>query len=97
MIVERLQTLGASLDLSIFDPGSSVAAEFYVSLHELANSLASRSSLIWSVIAVLQHACKNTAARNALVETYKFTPILARLLEVRRDRSCQLSPVILFG
>lgn len=73
-----------SLDLSIFDPGTSIAAEFYVSLHELMNALGSRSTLIWSAVDVLQNACRNTTARKALIHTYKFAPILARLLEVKQ-------------
>lgn len=68
--------------MSIFDPGTSIAAEFYVSLHELMNTLASRTTLIWSAVDVLQNACRNAAARQALIHTYKFAPILARLLEV---------------
>lgn len=70
------------MDLSIFDPGTNIAAEFYVSLHELMNSLASRTTLIWSAVDVLQNACRNAAARQALIHTFKFAPILARLLEV---------------
>lgn len=71
-----------SLDLSIFDPGTSIAAEFYVSLYELMNSLGSRSTLIWTAVDVLQNACRNVPARQSLIHTYKFAPILARLLEV---------------
>ncbi|XP_068083238.1 protein CIP2A isoform X2 [Anabrus simplex] len=66
--------------MSIFDPDSSVAAEFYVSLHELMSGLESRSSLTWCAIGTLQHACRNPSARAALIHTYKFTPILTRLL-----------------
>ncbi|XP_012256642.1 uncharacterized protein LOC105686413 [Athalia rosae] len=102
VLQRNLGTIGASLDLSIFDPGSSVAAEFYVSLHELTNSLVSRSSLIWSAVAVLQHACKNSAARQALIHTYKFTPILTRLLEAnltaeKRIRVLQLLQELTYG
>lgn len=76
------KVISASLDLSIFDPGTSVAAEFYVSLYELMNSLGSRSTLIWSTVDVLQNACRNVPARQSLIHTYKFAPILVRLLEV---------------
>jgi hypothetical protein len=66
--------------MSIFDPGRSVASEFYVSLHELMSALEPRSGLIWCAIGVLQHVCRNPAARHALIHTYKFAPILTRLL-----------------
>jgi hypothetical protein len=56
---------------------------FYVSLHELISSLGSGSSLIWSAVDVLQITCKNRAARHALIHTYKFAPILTKLLEVK--------------
>jgi len=74
--------ISASLDLGIFDPGTSLAAEFYVSLYELMNSVGSRSTLIWSAIDVLQNACRNIPARQSLIHIYKFAPLLARLLEV---------------
>ncbi|XP_011872879.1 PREDICTED: uncharacterized protein LOC105564808 [Vollenhovia emeryi] len=80
-IQRSLGVISASLDLSIFDPGTSVAAEFYVSLYELMNSLGSRSTLIWSAVDVLQNACRNVPARQSLIHTYKFAPIVARLLE----------------
>nr|CAD7201792.1 unnamed protein product [Timema douglasi] len=72
--------LGVTSDLSIFDPGSSIAAEFYVSLHELMAGLESRSGLMWSAISTLHHACRNPSARVALIHTYKYTPILTKLL-----------------
>ncbi|XP_015512989.2 protein CIP2A homolog [Neodiprion lecontei] len=98
----NLGTIGASLDLSIFDPGTSIATEFYVSLYELVSALPSRSSIIWSAVAVLQHACKNSAARQTLIHTYKFTPILTRLLEAnltaeKRIRVLQLIQELTYG
>lgn len=76
------KVISVSLDLNVFDPGTSIAAEFYVSLYELMNSIGSRSTLVWSAVDVLQNVCRNVLARQSLIRTYKFTPILARLLEV---------------
>ncbi|XP_026666939.1 uncharacterized protein LOC108621991 [Ceratina calcarata] len=102
VLQRNLGVISASLDLSIFDPGSSIAAEFYVSLHELMNSLGSRTTLIWSAVDVLQNACHNTAARHALIHTYKFAPILARLLEAnltseKRIRVLKLLQELTYG
>jgi hypothetical protein len=85
--------------MSVFDPGNSVAAEFYVSLHELMSALEPKSGLVWCAIGVLQHACRNPAARCALVHTYRFAPILTRLLgsnliQEKRIRVLQLLQVI---
>ncbi|KOC58895.1 Protein CIP2A [Habropoda laboriosa] len=102
VLQRNLGVISVSLDLSIFDPGTSIAAEFYVSLHELMNSLASRTTLIWSTVDVLQNACRNAAARQALIHTYKFAPILARLLEAnltseKRIRVLKLLQELTYG
>ncbi|XP_034189018.1 uncharacterized protein LOC117608268 [Osmia lignaria lignaria] len=102
VLQRNLGIISASLDLSIFDPGTSIAAEFYVSLHELMNSLASRTTLIWSSVDVLQNACRNAAARQALIHMYKFAPILARLLEAnltseKRVRVLKLLQELTYG
>ncbi|KAF7411843.1 hypothetical protein HZH66_000739 [Vespula vulgaris] len=101
-IQRNLGVISVSLDLSIFDPTTSIAAEFYVSLHELMNSLGSRTTLIWSTVDVLQNACRNTNARQALIHTYKFAPILARLLEAnltseKRIRVLKLLQELTYG
>jgi len=92
--------LGVTSDTSIFDPASCVAAEFYVSLHELMSVLEPSSGLVWCAVGVLHHACQNPAARHALIHTYKFAPILTRLLganiiQDKRIRVLQLLQVIL--
>lgn len=74
--------ISASIDLSIFDPESCIAADFYVSLHKLVNTLRSNTTLLWSAVDVLQAACRNSAARQALTHTYKFALILTELLIV---------------
>ncbi|XP_015172465.1 PREDICTED: uncharacterized protein LOC107064351 [Polistes dominula] len=101
-IQRNLGVISATLDLCIFDPTTSIAAEFYVSLHELMNSLGSRTTLIWSTVDVLQNACRNTNARQALIHTYKFAPILARLLEAnltseKRIRVLKLLQELTYG
>jgi len=61
-----------------------------VTLYEFMNGLGFKSSLIWSAVDVLQAACKSTAARQALIHTYKFAPILTKLLEVRKISTLDL-------
>ncbi|XP_072765120.1 protein CIP2A homolog L [Anoplolepis gracilipes] len=101
-IQRSLGVISVSLDLSVFDPGTNIAAEFYVSLYELMNSLGSRSTLIWSAVDVLQNACRNIPARQSLIHTYKFAPILARLLEAnltteKRIRVLKLLQELTYG
>ncbi|KAL0267161.1 UNVERIFIED_CONTAM: hypothetical protein PYX00_009509 [Menopon gallinae] len=86
----HLQILASTTDINEFDPNSSVATEFYVSLHELMAGLESRSMLVWSAIAVLQKACTNSNAKKALIHTYKFIPILTRFLGTHHITDKQL-------
>ncbi|KAJ8890724.1 hypothetical protein PR048_010233 [Dryococelus australis] len=69
-----------SPDLSIFDPGSSMLTEFFVSLHELMSGLELRSAVLWCGINLLQRASQNPATHAELIHTYRFTPILTKLL-----------------
>ncbi|KAK7861995.1 hypothetical protein R5R35_013537 [Gryllus longicercus] len=96
VVQRQLQILGVYTDYSIFDPDSSTAVEFYISLHELMSGLDCRSSLMWAAVTVLQQACHNSAARLALIQTYKFTPILTRILgtDLTHDKRIRLLQVL---
>ncbi|XP_022915761.2 protein CIP2A homolog L [Onthophagus taurus] len=80
LLTRHLQILCVTIDLSIFDPHTSVACEFFVSLHELLTCLEARSPIAWCCVSVLNTCCRNYAARVALIETYHFLPPLSRLL-----------------
>lgn len=69
-----------TIDLSMFDPNTSVVSEFFVSLHELVSNLEPRSSIAWNCVEVLSNACRNPGTRNVLIHTYQFLSPLARLL-----------------
>ncbi|KAJ8680087.1 hypothetical protein QAD02_015874 [Eretmocerus hayati] len=102
VIQRNLGAISASLDLSIFDPGTNVAALFYVALHELMSNSGSRSNLMWSAVDVLQAACKSAAARHALIHTFKFAPILTKLLEAnltseKKVRALKLLQELTYG
>ena len=81
MDFSKLQVLERNSDLSIFDPGSSIAVKFFASLHELLPNLEPTSTTLWSALCVISHACGNPAARHALTHTYKFVSILTTLLD----------------
>ncbi|XP_044272834.1 uncharacterized protein LOC123016480 [Tribolium madens] len=76
----HLQSLSVTIDLSIFDPHSTIAPQFFVSLYELMNKMEQRSSFAWNCVDVLSNVCRNPAARHALIHTYQFIPSLSRLL-----------------
>lgn len=75
-----LQALSVTIDLSMFDPTTTVVSEFFVSLHELLTHLEPRSTIAWNCVEVLSNACRNPGTRNVLIHTYQFLSPLARLL-----------------
>ncbi|KAF7989199.1 hypothetical protein HCN44_007729 [Aphidius gifuensis] len=81
VLQRNLNAIKISADLTIFDPGSIILSEFYLSLYNLTKTLESKTSLTWCTLDVLQHVSKNLAARQTLIHTYKFYQVLARLLE----------------
>ncbi|KAF5292722.1 hypothetical protein FQR65_LT11190 [Abscondita terminalis] len=80
LLNRHLQLISVTIDLSTFDPHTNIVAEFFVSLHELLSIIEPGSLLAWCCVNVLSAACKNSAARRALIHTYQFLPLLSRLL-----------------
>ncbi|KAF5306252.1 hypothetical protein FQA39_LY08950 [Lamprigera yunnana] len=76
----HLQLISVTIDLSTFDPHTNIVSEFFVSLHELLTITEPGSQLAWCSVNVLGAACRNSAARNVLIHTYQFLPLLSRLL-----------------
>nr|CAH7760393.1 unnamed protein product [Callosobruchus chinensis] len=80
LIKKFLQAYSVTIDVSIFDPDREYVAQFYVSLYELLSKLESHSQMIWDCVDVLSNASRSCAAREALINTYQFGPLLARFL-----------------
>nr|CAI5859098.1 unnamed protein product [Callosobruchus analis] len=80
LIKKFLQAYSVTIDVSIFDPDREYVAQFYVSLYELLSKLESHSQMIWDCVDVLSNASRSCVAREALINTYQFGPLLARFL-----------------
>ncbi|KAL3273249.1 hypothetical protein HHI36_014703 [Cryptolaemus montrouzieri] len=92
-VVNRyLQALSVTIDLSIFDPHTNIASEFFVSLYELMSRNEARSPFAWNCVDVLSNVCRNSAARLALIHTYQFLPSLARILgdQITKEKKLRL-------
>lgn len=72
--------LSVEIDLSIFDPNTSIVFDFFVSLHELMMNIEQRSTMAWNCVEVLSNACRNSAARSVIIHTYQFLSPLSRLV-----------------
>ncbi|KAL4716424.1 hypothetical protein ACJJTC_015852 [Scirpophaga incertulas] len=72
-----LGLIASSCDLSIFSPGRSEVCAFFSSLWRV---MSDGRGPHWSGVAVLSRAVIEPSARYALTHTYKFLPILSRLL-----------------
>ncbi|KAK9887752.1 hypothetical protein WA026_000067 [Henosepilachna vigintioctopunctata] len=92
LVSRFLQALSVTIDLSIFDPHTNIASEFYVSLRDLMTKMEGRSSFAWYCVDVLSNACRNSSARLALIHTYQFIPSLARMLgdQISKEKKIRL-------
>ncbi|XP_026332628.1 uncharacterized protein LOC113239744 [Hyposmocoma kahamanoa] len=93
LMTRYLGIIASSCDLTIFSPGRSEVCAFFSSLWRVMCDSRSPS---WAGVAVLTRACIEPSARHALTHTYKFMPILARLLSdsISNDKKIKLLSVM---
>ncbi|CAG9792758.1 unnamed protein product [Diatraea saccharalis] len=88
-----LGLIASSCDLSIFSPGRSEVCAFFSSLWRV---MCDGRGPHWAGVAVLSRASIEPSARHALTHTYKFMPILSRLLSdsISNDKKIKLLSVM---
>ncbi|CAH0717900.1 unnamed protein product, partial [Brenthis ino] len=93
MMTRYLGLIASSCDLSIFSPGRSEVCAFFSSLWRV---MCDGRGPHWAGVAVLARACIEESARHALTHTYKFMPILTRLLSdtISNDKKIKLLSVM---
>ncbi|XP_055916123.1 uncharacterized protein LOC129948981 [Eupeodes corollae] len=64
-----------------FAPNCLEISKFFVDLHAVIEILNPDSDVMWSCITVLQHCSKNLDCRRAIVNDYRFVPLLASVLK----------------
>uniref|UniRef100_A0A1I8P1G6 Protein CIP2A n=1 Tax=Stomoxys calcitrans TaxID=35570 RepID=A0A1I8P1G6_STOCA len=73
--------LSTAIQPQYFAPGNLEISKFYIDLHAVMGSLSADSDALWACVAVLQHCSKNLEARAAIVDEYRFIPLLTFLLK----------------
>lgn len=73
--------LSTAIQPQHFAPGNLEVSKFYIDLHAVMGSLSIDSDALWACLAVLQHCSKNLEARKAIVDEYRFIPLLTFLLK----------------
>ncbi|XP_050552405.1 uncharacterized protein LOC118277064 [Spodoptera frugiperda] len=93
LMTRYLGLIASSCDLSIFSPGRSEVCAFFSSLWRV---MCDGRGPHWAGVAVLARAAIEPSARHALTHTYKFMPILARLLSdsISNDKKIKLLTVM---
>ncbi|XP_013144765.1 PREDICTED: uncharacterized protein LOC106108211 [Papilio polytes] len=93
LMTRYLGLIASSCDLSIFSPGRSEVCAFFSSLWRV---MSDGRGPHWAGVAVLARASIEPSARHALTHTYKFMPILARLLcnVISNDKKIKLLSVM---
>lgn len=95
IINKFLQAYSVTIDVSTFDPENGLGAQFYVSLYNLFTNLDPHSQMAWDCVDVLSNACRNSSARQALIDTYQFVPPLSRLLNDQLSSSKRKKVLVL--
>uniref|UniRef100_A0A1B6ETE0 CIP2A N-terminal domain-containing protein n=1 Tax=Cuerna arida TaxID=1464854 RepID=A0A1B6ETE0_9HEMI len=80
-LIQNLQILSTTDDLSVFDTGRFETVELYILLHELLSRHPAESEVVSAVVGVLQAAVRNPAACLALAQTYHLLYPLTALLD----------------
>ncbi|XP_072948077.1 uncharacterized protein [Epargyreus clarus] len=93
LMTRYLGLIASSCDLSIFSPGRSEVCAFFSSLWRV---MCDGRGPHWAGVAVLARAAIEPSARHALTHTYKFMPILTRLLSdtISNDKKIKLLSVM---
>ncbi|XP_063833867.1 uncharacterized protein LOC135083033 [Ostrinia nubilalis] len=93
MMNRYLGLIASSCDLTIFSPGRSEVCAFFSSLWRV---MCDSRCPHWAGVAVLSRAAIEPSARHALTHTYKFMPILSRLLSdtISNDKKIKLLSVM---
>lgn len=85
-----------------FAPGSLEISKFFIDLHAVIGSLPIDSDALWTCMNILQHCSKNLEARKAIVDEYRYIPLLTYILKRvqpgdRRQRLLTLLQELTFG
>ncbi|XP_053665269.1 uncharacterized protein LOC128714419 [Anopheles marshallii] len=70
----------ASLESKIFDVSVYECNIFFVNLHKLLSHSVKKTNLLWSAVAVLELAVNDDDTRSALVDKFRFLPVVSLLL-----------------
>uniref|UniRef100_A0A182T371 Vesicle tethering protein Uso1/P115-like head domain-containing protein n=1 Tax=Anopheles maculatus TaxID=74869 RepID=A0A182T371_9DIPT len=74
------QLAAASTDHKTFDVSVYECNIFFVNLHKLLSHSMKKTKLLWSVVAVLEIAVTDDETRIALVDKFRFLPVISLLL-----------------
>ncbi|XP_052864614.1 uncharacterized protein LOC128271211 [Anopheles cruzii] len=75
-----LEKLASDGDCGTFDVGAYECNVFLVNLHKLLGHSMKKTQLLWSVVGVLEVAVNDEQTRLALVNKFRFLPVLSLLL-----------------
>ncbi|XP_075152771.1 uncharacterized protein LOC142226572 [Haematobia irritans] len=94
--------LSTAIQPHYFAPGNLEISKFFIDLHATMGNLATESDALWACVGLLQHCSKNLEARKAIVDEYRFIPILTFLLKRtqpgdKRQRVLTLLQELTFG
>ncbi|XP_053957334.1 uncharacterized protein LOC128862698 [Anastrepha ludens] len=73
--------LSTTVQPQLFNPVQLETSKLFIDLHAVMGTLAADSDALWACVTLLQHLSRNLTARRALVEDFRFVPLLAFVLK----------------
>uniref|UniRef100_A0A0A1WDC2 Protein CIP2A homolog n=1 Tax=Zeugodacus cucurbitae TaxID=28588 RepID=A0A0A1WDC2_ZEUCU len=73
--------LSTTVQPQLFNPLQLETSKLFIDLHAVMGTLAADSDALWACVALLQHLSRNLTARRALVEDFRFVPLLSFVLK----------------
>ncbi|XP_017463946.1 PREDICTED: uncharacterized protein LOC108357370, partial [Rhagoletis zephyria] len=73
--------LSTTVQPQLFNPAQLETSKLFIDLHAVMGNLATDCDALWACVALLQHLSRNLTARRALVEDFRFVPLLAFVLK----------------
>ncbi|XP_067624067.1 protein CIP2A [Eurosta solidaginis] len=73
--------LGSTVQPHHFNPAQLETSKLFIDLHAVMGNLAADSDALWACVTLLQQISRNLTARRALVDDFRFVPLLAFVLK----------------
>ncbi|XP_037938135.1 uncharacterized protein LOC119671530 [Teleopsis dalmanni] len=81
MINRSASVLSTTIQAQYFNPLQLEISKFFIDLHAVMTALPPDSDALWTCVTLVTHCMRNLDARRAIIEEYRFVPMLTLVLK----------------